>query len=170
MSHHELRNGDQARRFLLEGLWLQRVSPPTATTVMTGLRWALEIASAGQPLPPIGFAVDLGLVALAQDHGARAQRAGTAAVGLAPGQARAYEDYVLGKLYADWTFERAGDALRRYQGRDRGRGLAFLVNQVEPNRNYQKSDLLQLIRILKNYEFFKEPQLDLFRPKRKRKA
>jgi hypothetical protein len=48
--------------------------------------------------------------------------------------------------------------------------LAFLVNQVEPNRNYQKSDLLQLIRILKNYEFFKEPQLDLFRPKRKRKA
>ena len=48
--------------------------------------------------------------------------------------------------------------------------LAFLVNQVEPNRNYQKSDLLQLIRILKNYEFFKEPQLDLFRPKRKRKG
>jgi hypothetical protein len=48
--------------------------------------------------------------------------------------------------------------------------LAFLVNQVEPNRNYQKSDLLQLIRILKNYEFFKEPQLDLFRPRRKRKA
>jgi hypothetical protein len=48
--------------------------------------------------------------------------------------------------------------------------LAFLVNQVEPNRNYQKSDLLQLIRILKNYDFFKEPQLDLFRPKRKRKA
>jgi len=48
--------------------------------------------------------------------------------------------------------------------------LAFLVNQVEPNRNYQKSDLLQLIRILKNYEFFKEPQLDLFRSKRKRKG
>ncbi len=48
--------------------------------------------------------------------------------------------------------------------------LAFIVNQVEANRNYQKSDLLQLIRILKNYDFFKEPQFDLFRPKRKRKA
>lgn len=46
--------------------------------------------------------------------------------------------------------------------------LAFLVNQVEPNRNYQKSDALQLIRLLKNYEFFKEPQLDFFRTRRNR--
>jgi hypothetical protein len=45
--------------------------------------------------------------------------------------------------------------------------LADLVSQTEPNRNYQKSDLLQLIRILKNYDFFKEQQLDLFRGKRK---
>lgn len=46
--------------------------------------------------------------------------------------------------------------------------LADLVTHIEPNRNYQKSDLLQLIRILKNYDFFKEPQLDLFRQKKKR--
>jgi hypothetical protein len=46
--------------------------------------------------------------------------------------------------------------------------LADLVTHIEPNRNYQKSDLLQLIRILKNYDFFKEPQLDLFRTKGKR--
>jgi hypothetical protein len=46
--------------------------------------------------------------------------------------------------------------------------LTDLVTHVEPNRNYQKSDLLQLIRILKNYDFFKEPQLDLFRRKGKR--
>src|SRR5262249_45807480 len=44
--------------------------------------------------------------------------------------------------------------------------LIDLVTHVEPNRNYQKSDLLQLIRILKNYDFIKEPQLDLFRVKR----
>ena len=44
--------------------------------------------------------------------------------------------------------------------------LVDLVTHVEPNRNYQKSDLLQLIRILKNYDFIKEPQLDLFRTKR----
>jgi hypothetical protein len=47
--------------------------------------------------------------------------------------------------------------------------LADLVDRVEVNRNYQKSDLLQIIRILKNYDFFKGAQLDLFKPKRKRK-
>ncbi len=46
--------------------------------------------------------------------------------------------------------------------------LADLVAQTEANRNYQKSDLLQTIRILKNYEFFKEPQLELFKPRRKK--
>lgn len=48
--------------------------------------------------------------------------------------------------------------------------LADLVSETEINRNYQKSDLLQIIRILKNYDFFKEPQLELFKPKRKRKS
>lgn len=47
--------------------------------------------------------------------------------------------------------------------------LTDLVNFTEANRNYQKSDLLQIIRILKNYEFFKEPQLDLFRTRRTRR-
>jgi hypothetical protein len=43
---------------------------------------------------------------------------------------RTYEDHVLGKLYADWRFERAGDALRKYQGRDRVKGLAYVLNQI----------------------------------------
>lgn len=46
--------------------------------------------------------------------------------------------------------------------------LAQLIDQIEVNRNYQKSDLLQVIRILKNYDFFKEPQLELFKPKRRK--
>jgi len=41
--------------------------------------------------------------------------------------------------------------------------LATLVSQTQINRNYQKSDLLQIIRILKNYDFFKEPQMELFK-------
>ena len=44
--------------------------------------------------------------------------------GLPQGLIRTYEDYVLGKVYSDWTFARASDAVRRYQGRDRARGLA----------------------------------------------
>ena len=48
--------------------------------------------------------------------------------------------------------------------------LADLVKETEVNRNYQKSDLLQIIRILKNYDFFKEPQLELFKTKPRRKS
>jgi hypothetical protein len=32
-----------------------------------------------------------------------------------------------------------------------------------------KSDLLQMIRILKNHDFFREPQVELFEAKRKRR-
>jgi hypothetical protein len=46
--------------------------------------------------------------------------------------------------------------------------LADLISQIEANRNYQKSDLLQVIRILKNYDFLKEPQMELFKGKRVR--
>ncbi len=48
--------------------------------------------------------------------------------------------------------------------------LADLISQIETNRNYQKSDLLQMIRILKTYDFFKEPQLELFKGKGKKRA
>ena len=48
--------------------------------------------------------------------------------------------------------------------------LADLINATQVNRNYQKSDLLQTIRILKNYDFMREPQLELFKTKPKRKA
>jgi len=44
-----------------------------------------------------------------------------------------------------------------------------LIEQIEVNRNYQKSDLLQVIRILKNYDFFREPQLELFKPGKRKK-
>ncbi|HEX3800553.1 MAG TPA: hypothetical protein VH413_17810 [Verrucomicrobiae bacterium] len=48
--------------------------------------------------------------------------------------------------------------------------LGDLIQQTESNRNYQKSDLLQTIRVLKNYDFFREPQMELFKPRRTRKA
>ena len=47
--------------------------------------------------------------------------------------------------------------------------LTDLVDTIEVNRNYQKSDLLQTMRILKNYGFFKEPQLELFKTRRKKR-
>ena len=48
--------------------------------------------------------------------------------------------------------------------------LADLIRRTEINRNYQKSDLLQIIRILKNYDFFRESQMELFKPTKRRAA
>jgi hypothetical protein len=129
MNVHELRNLDEARRFLLQGLWLQRVLPPTPATVRSALEWCLEIASAGQPLPPPGFVADAGHVAFGMDWEAKADREDRPIHGVPPGLLRAYEDHVLGKLYVDWSFAEAGEYLRTYQGRDRPRGLAFVLNQ-----------------------------------------
>ncbi|MFL2847949.1 MAG: hypothetical protein ACJZ9B_03125 [Coraliomargaritaceae bacterium] len=40
--------------------------------------------------------------------------------------------------------------------------LESLINNIEINHSYQKSDLLQLIRILKIYDMIKEPQMTFF--------
>lgn len=46
--------------------------------------------------------------------------------------------------------------------------LLDLIERVELNRNYGKSDTLQLIRILKNYDLLVDPQMDLLPAKRPR--
>jgi hypothetical protein len=40
--------------------------------------------------------------------------------------------------------------------------LGELVARVDVNAHYEKSDLLQTIRLLKHYAFLKDPQLELF--------
>lgn len=125
----ELRDLDAARKFLLQGLWLQRVVKPSAGLVRSALEWALEIASNGQPLPPIGFVADLGNVVYGLDRG-RQSKEHVEVPGWDAALLRNYEDHLLGKIYADWAFERATDALRRYQGRDQAKGLAYVIRQV----------------------------------------
>ena len=46
--------------------------------------------------------------------------------------------------------------------------LLELVRLVETKRNYEKSDLLQIIRLLKNYDLLKDSQLELFGKKRRK--
>lgn len=47
--------------------------------------------------------------------------------------------------------------------------LQDLLSRVEVNRDYQKSEVLQTLRILKNYGLLRDPQMELFRlPRRKR--
>jgi hypothetical protein len=128
--HRELRDPNDARNFVVQGLLLQQFLPASAATVRLILEWAFEIAAEGQPLPPIGFLADLGHAGLGKEYRQRAAGERLVIPGLAPGLVRAYEDHVLGKVIADATFERAADALRRYQGRDQARGLAFIVEQM----------------------------------------
>lgn len=107
-----------------------RAVRPTAATVKSALEWSMEVAASGQPLPPVGFVGDVGHIAL----GADAEHRGKDAVqvpGWQSGLARQYEDHVLGKLFADPMFERAGDALQKLAEKDRAKGLAYLVHQMQ---------------------------------------
>ncbi|MBA4063169.1 MAG: hypothetical protein C0501_05545 [Isosphaera sp.] len=129
METTELRDLDAARRYVAEGLWLQRAVRPSAGAVRPVLEWAMEVASGGHPLPPVGFVADVGHVALGADAEHRL-RDPLPVPGWPPALARTYEDHVLGKLYADWVFERAGDALKKYHGKDQVKGVAYVVNQI----------------------------------------
>jgi hypothetical protein len=40
--------------------------------------------------------------------------------------------------------------------------LLDLLEKIEINQNYTKSDTLQVMRILKNYDLLKDTQLDMF--------
>ncbi|VTT98734.1 Uncharacterized protein OS=Isosphaera pallida (strain ATCC 43644 / DSM 9630 / IS1B) GN=Isop_0539 PE=4 SV=1 [Gemmataceae bacterium] len=134
MEAHELRDLDTAKRYVLEGLWLQRAVKPTSATVRPTLEWAMEIASSGHPLPPVGFVADVGHIAFGADAEYR-MKDPLHVPGWPPALARTYEDHVLGKLYADWVFERAGDALRKFQGKDRVKGVGYVINQIRERAN-----------------------------------
>ncbi len=41
--------------------------------------------------------------------------------------------------------------------------LLDILARVEINRNYQKSEILQVLRILKNYDLLSDPQMELFK-------
>lgn len=48
--------------------------------------------------------------------------------------------------------------------------LLELAAYVDVNKNYEKSDLLQILRILKAYNLLQNAQLELFKPKAKRRS
>jgi hypothetical protein len=136
MAVHEIRDPETARQFVVQSLWLQRVILPTAAGVRPALEWALEIAAGGHPLPPVGFVADIGHVLLGTNRDTRPRRGAIAQAGVPVVLTRTYEDLVLGKVFADRTIERAGDAVHRYQGRDRSRAVAFIVNQFHERAGF----------------------------------
>jgi hypothetical protein len=134
MPNYELRDVDEARRFLLQGLWWQRAAAPTANTTRAALELALQAASAGLALPSLGFIADLGRAAFSVDDLWHSAAATVPALPI--NLLRTYEDHVLGKLYSDRAFARAAEALRRYKDRDRARGLAFLLSRFQDRSGF----------------------------------
>ena len=128
MTDLELRDPADARQFMAQGLWWQRIAPPRAEQVPAILDWAIAIASEGGPLPPIGFVADVGHMIFDASTGVSLDH--LPLLGWPTTLIRGYEDYALGKLLADSSFERASDAVRGYQGSDRVKGLAFLIGQM----------------------------------------
>ena len=45
--------------------------------------------------------------------------------------------------------------------------LQELASDIDVKNNYEKSDVLQMLRILKNYDLLREPQMELFTRRRK---
>jgi hypothetical protein len=131
MLNVELRDSAETRRYLVEGLWWQRILPVRAEQVPAILNWALAIAAEGEPLPPLGFIADLGHMIFRANAGVAAR-----SIDLPSTLVRAYEDHVLGKLFADSAFERAADALRSYPIADRAKGLAFLLSQMRSHVSF----------------------------------
>src|SRR5262249_37723789 len=90
---------------------------------------------------PVCLVADVGHAALGLDAESRGGREPQAVPGVPSELLRMYEDHVLGKVYADWTFARAGDALRRYHGRDQARALAVLLDQFRKRAGFPGAEL-----------------------------
>jgi hypothetical protein len=64
------------------------------------------------------------------DRGGAPRPLSVAGPAIPPGLLRRYEDFVLGKVYLDRSVERSGDAVRRLRGRERARGMAYVVGRL----------------------------------------
>ncbi len=97
---------------------------------------ALELASEGQPLVLPGFVSDVISTLEGVDYSLDLESKKVwSRPAPEPTMLRRYEDYVLGKLAADMSLERAADELHKYKNRDRDRVLAFAVSQMQQRAN-----------------------------------
>jgi hypothetical protein len=149
----ELRNLDEARRYVAESLHFARAVPLTAPLVKDTLGHALSIVSNGEPLVPLGFIADFSHAIFESQTGHRRTEP-PAVPGWSATAARAYEDYVLGKITADWSIERAADALRRYNDDERPRGLGYAIRQIRERAGLGGAELSPaVIRSLQTLTF-----------------
>ncbi len=124
----EIRDSQLAKALVLESLATTRLALRGSAAWQQGVRAALEVASHGAPLLPVGFMADLAHVITSPPE----ELPATTFLGLQtlPSWIQRYEDYVLGKLFADGSLERAAAAVLRYRGREQDQALAFVCEQI----------------------------------------
>src|SRR5688572_2853330 len=100
----EFRELETARRFVAQGRCQQRAVPVVPAGVRAALEWAVELLCTGEPLPPLGFVADLGHVVFGLAWEDRTDRPKQNLPHVSAALLTAYEDHVLGKIYADRAF------------------------------------------------------------------
>lgn len=128
MTTVQLRDSDAAQRYLTQGLWLQRLSPTNSDSIRAPLNCALCLAATDHSIPPTGFIADV--IRLVMNERSAVGDRSAIVNDLPPEKVRGYEDYVLGKLYADSTFERASVAISRYPTDDRVKAIAWMIARI----------------------------------------
>ncbi len=125
----EIRDSELARNFLLQTLLCGHVRGDTSRFFKETLGIAYELASESRPVMPLGMLADIGQLALAKD----ASNSTTVLPfdALPRSLATLYEDQILGKFYADSSFERASGAVARYQNREQLQALAYLIHRLQ---------------------------------------
>jgi hypothetical protein len=96
----------------------------------------MQLAGQGHAIPPLGFVVDV--IHLTRGFFPEPTHAHhPPELPVDHTLIRQYDDYVIGKMLADHSFERSTDALARYQGRDLLRGQAFVIQQMLQRCEYR---------------------------------
>lgn len=131
----ELRDSEEARTYLTQGIWLQRLADTNSQTIAAPIQCAMNLAANDEIVPPVGFIADVIRLVLFSDQPiARRQ---VVAGSLSPQAVRSYDDYVLGKLYSDATFERASVAICRYETEQRIQAIAWLIARICDRINFE---------------------------------
>lgn len=149
-------SGEVPGEFLLTGSELQHVN----RAVVSVRGWHTDRVS------PATLKLSPELVRFAQEPALRAIRAQL-------GEGPLFRILCLPELPATVVLRRKAQELLREKGVDAvllfPTMLRELVRGIETSKNYEKSDLLQTLRILKNYDLLRDEQLELFRRPARRK-
>lgn len=123
----EIRDPEEARRWLCAGLTLMRLAPLSATEVEAVIPWAVRALSEMGSLPPAGVVADLGRLLF----GAPLELKPLATTDVRLRAAiRAYEDEVLGRLATDRHLQEATDAALRLAPSLRADAVALLCQRI----------------------------------------